>query len=413
MRSPLVPIFLIVLVDVFALTLIIPLLPFYAEHFGATPEGVGLLGATFAACQLVAGPLLGGLSDRFGRKPVLVVSQLGTFVGFLVLSQAWALWVVFASRVIDGVTAGNLSVAQAYIADVTAPKDRARAFALIGVSFGVGFLFGPALSGVLASYNVRWPIYAAAGFSALSVLATLALLPSIPPRVEAAPEASPLRESASAPTPGAQGRRLGLLDWGSYAGYFRRPGLALRLWQFFLFTLAFSLFSNGFALFAERRFVTGAGRPYGPREVGYVLAFTGLIGVFLQGGLVGRLVARFGESKMVVFGFVVQAAGFSMLSGAGAVPSLLASAAVSSVGNAPIRASLSSLITRSVGPHEQGVVLGLTQSLNAVASIVAPPLAGVIIGRGWTSAWALTAAGISLLGGALSVASRGSGPGAA
>src|SRR5207244_11829290 len=139
-RSPLLPIFLIVVVDILGLTIMLPVLPFYAERFGASPAVVGLLVSTYALCQLVAGPALGSLSDRLGRKPVLIVSQVGTFLGFLILAAANSLWMVFASRVIDGLTAGNLSIAQAYIADVTAPKDRARSFAVIGIAFGIGFL---------------------------------------------------------------------------------------------------------------------------------------------------------------------------------------------------------------------------------------------------------------------------------
>src|SRR2546422_9997264 len=146
-RSPLLPIFLIVVVDILGLTIMLPLLPFYAEHFGASPAVVGLLVSTYAVCQLVAGPVLGQLSDHLGRKPVLTASQVGTFVGFLVLAYAPNLFFVFLARVIDGLTAGNLSIAQAYIADVTAPKERARAFAVIGIAFGIGFLIGPGASG--------------------------------------------------------------------------------------------------------------------------------------------------------------------------------------------------------------------------------------------------------------------------
>ena len=163
MKSPLLPIFLIVVVDVLGLTSMLPLLPFYAEHFGASPVVVGLLISSYALCQLVAGPILGQISDRVGRKPVLTVSQLGTFAGFLVLAWAPSLWVVFLARIIDGLTAGNLSIAQAYIADVTAPKDRAKSFALIGIAFGIGFLIGPGASGYLTHhYGYRVPIFCAA-----------------------------------------------------------------------------------------------------------------------------------------------------------------------------------------------------------------------------------------------------------
>ena len=180
-KSPLLPIFLIVAVDVLGLTLILPLLPFYAEKMGATPTEVGLLVAVYAACQLVAGPLLGQMSDRTGRKPLLLVSQFGTLIGFLILAYAHVLWVVFVSRIIDGITAGNLSLAQAYIADVTEPENRTKSFAVIGVSFGIGFLIGPAISGYLSTFGYQYPIFAAAALSATSILATYFLLPSVTP----------------------------------------------------------------------------------------------------------------------------------------------------------------------------------------------------------------------------------------
>ncbi|HLW75962.1 MAG TPA: MFS transporter, partial [Bryobacteraceae bacterium] len=147
MRSPLLPIFLIVAVDVLGLTIMIPLLPFYAERFGASPAMVGWLIGVYAACQLVSGPLLGRASDFTGRKPLLIVSQIGTLIGFLMLAFAPNLWIIFLARVVDGATAGNLSLAQAYISDVTEPEQRSKAFGLIGIAFGMGFLIGPAISG--------------------------------------------------------------------------------------------------------------------------------------------------------------------------------------------------------------------------------------------------------------------------
>jgi MFS family permease len=176
-RRALLPIFLIVLVDILGMTIIMPLLPFYAEEFGASPRQIGLIIATFAACQLVSGPLLGQLADRFGRKPLLLLSQVGTLIGFFVLGRATSLAMVFVSRAIDGATAGNLSLAQAYVSDVTAKENRAKSFAIIGIAFGIGFLLGPAISAFLAQYGHRYPIYAAQGLSALSILATAVLLP--------------------------------------------------------------------------------------------------------------------------------------------------------------------------------------------------------------------------------------------
>ena len=162
-KSPLLPIFLIVSVDVLGLTIILPLLPFYAEHYGASPAVVGLLVSLYALCQLVAGPMLGRLSDHMGRRPLLLVSQVGTFIGFLILAYANALWLIFLSRAIDGITAGNLSLAQAYISDVTKPEDRAKSFALIGIAFGMGFLIGPGLSGFLSKFGYQYPILVAGG----------------------------------------------------------------------------------------------------------------------------------------------------------------------------------------------------------------------------------------------------------
>src|SRR5581483_2026997 len=182
----LLPIFLVVLVDVFAFTLVFPLLAIYAEHFGATPLEATLLVSVFAVCQLVSGPLLGRVSDRVGRKPMLLVGQAGTFVGLLVMGGARSLWMLYLARVIDGATAGNLSLAQAYIADNTAPENRSRAFALIGIAFGLGFFLGPSVTGYLVKYGLRAPIWAAAGLSLASFLCTTVVLPNQAPRRAAA-----------------------------------------------------------------------------------------------------------------------------------------------------------------------------------------------------------------------------------
>src|SRR5260370_26562155 len=276
-RSPLLPIFLIVSVDVLGLTLILPLLPFYAERLGANPTVVGLLVSTYAVCQLVAGPLLGRMSDHMGRRPLLLVSQAGTFIGFLILAFANSLWLVFLSRVIDGLTAGNLSLAQAYISDVTKPEERAKSFALIGIAFGMGFLIGPGISGFLSQFSYQYPIFAAAALSATSILSTYFLLPSSIPA--ASDDATP--------------RKFTVLDWGNYLRYFWQPALAPLLWQFFAFTLAFSMFMSGFPLFAERRFEWNR-HPFRPKESRYAFAHLGFPGGILQGGLSGPVVKKIG-----------------------------------------------------------------------------------------------------------------------
>ncbi len=395
-RSPLLPIFLIVLVDVLGLTIVLPLLPFYAERFGATPMQAGLLTSVYAACQLVSGPLLGRLSDRTGRKPLLLVSQFGTFLGFILLARSSALWMVFLSRVIDGSTAGNLSLAQAYIADVTAPKDRAKSFALIGIAFGLGFLVGPAASGLLEhAYGGAAPAYLAAALSATSILCTATLLARNPPRPPGFVEEPAL--------PG--GKRLALLDWGSYAGYFRRPQLARLLAQFFCFALAFAAFTSGFALYAERR-LTWHDRAFSPREVGFVFAYAGLLGIILQGGLIGRLVKRFGERPLIVSGFISAMLGYGLLATLGfltttnatALGVLAVAATVQSYGSGVLRPTLTSLITQSVRRDEQGTILGLNQSLMSVAQIVSPAIGGALISQGLLGVWALWPASLALLG---------------
>jgi DHA1 family tetracycline resistance protein-like MFS transporter len=373
-KSPLLPIFLIVSVDVLGLTIILPLLPFYAEHYGASPAVVGLLVSLYALCQLIAGPMLGRLSDRMGRRPLLLVSQVGTFIGFLILAYAHALWIIFLSRAIDGITAGNLSLAQAYISDVTKPEDRAKSFGLIGIAFGMGFLVGPGLSGFLSKYSYQYPIFVAAGLSATSILATYFLLPSVTPA------------AVDSATP----RKFTLLDWGNYVRYFREPALAPLLWQFFAFTFAFSMFMSGFPLFAERRY-TWHDQPFGPQQVGYVYAFVGLLGVILQGGLIGRLVKAFGELNLARAGFFFGLVGLVALGFTKGIPLLLITAAVASLGTGTIRPTVTSMITQKAGRSEQGVILGLTQSLNSISAIAAPALAGFLIDHSLLSTWAVTA----------------------
>jgi len=360
----------------------LPLLPFYAERLGATPGAVGALIATYAVCQLVAGPALGSLSDHIGRRPVLLVSQIGTFIGLLILAWAPSLWVVFVSRAIDGLTAGNLSIAQAYIADVSKPEERARSFAMIGIAFGIGFLIGPAISGFLSQFGYVYPVLAAAALSATSICATYFLLP----------ERAPSREGAET---GPGGRRLSILEWGRYAQYFRNPQLGPLLWKFFTFIFSFGFFTAGFALFAERRY-TWHGHPFGPKEVGYVFAYSGLLGGIIQGTM-GRWVKRFGEIRLLVFGFAGAVIGYAALAFAFTITQMIAAMTISVIGGV-IRPVVTSLITQRAERHEQGVVLGLTQSLTSVAQITAPLIAGALIQKGWLSAWAFAIAAVSLIG---------------
>jgi MFS transporter, DHA1 family, tetracycline resistance protein len=385
--SPLLPIFLIVLVDVLGLTIILPLLPFYAESLGATPAVVGLIVSAYAVCQLIAGPPLGHLSDRVGRRPVLLVSQIGTCIGFLILASARVLWMVFLARIIDGLTAGNLTVAQAYISDVTEPENRAKSFGIIGIAFGLGFLVGPALSGYLAQFSNTYPILLAAGLSFTSIMCTYFLLPSV------------VRH------PDAQAEKGQVSQWKAYAESFKDGQLGPMLWQFFAFTFAFSTLFSGFALFAERRFVHN-GMPFGPKEVGYVFAFSGLIGAMIQGGGMGSLVKRFGEGKLVQMGFAGMGLGFALLSGAHQISYLLIAIALLTFGSAILRPSLTSLITTRTARHRQGMVIGLMQSLMSIAQIIAPVIAGILIQKQYLSIWALAGTTFCAVGWSLIAALR-------
>lgn len=366
-KSPLVPIFLIVLVDILGYTIMMPLLPFYAQHYGASPFAVGFLLASYGFCQMLAGPVLGRISDQIGRRPVLIISQVGTLAGFLLLAFAQDLRLIFLARIIDGLTAGNLSVAQAYIADVTEPSKRTRAFSLIGISFGLGFLIGPAISGLLAPYGHQYPIFAAAGLSAVSILLTVLFLPK-KENIQADPKA--------------------WFDFSIYKKSFQDPVIAPYLFQFLSFIFSFSVFIGGFALFAERRFLFD-GHPFGAREVGYVFAYVGLLGVLVQACLIGLLVKFFGETKLVRAGFILISGSFLALTFVDSIPLLLLTLSASFIGSSILRPSLTSVITQHAGRNGQGSVLGITQSLMSISQVIAPVISGALIQHGHLSFWAL------------------------
>ncbi len=292
---------------------------------------------------------------------------------------------MFVGRIIDGATAGNLSLAQAYISDVTKPEERAKSFGVIGIAFGLGFLIGPAISGFLSQYDYRYPMFAAALMSFCSIMATTFLLPS-------ASTAPPKQAGETGPG----GRRLSLIQWGEYAAYFKQPELGSLLLQFLAFTFSFAMFVSALALFVERR-LTWHGQPFGPTQTGYVWAYAGLLGVMLQGPGLGRLVKRFGERALNRTGFAAYVAGYAMLAFCHSIPWLLASTTVLAIGGL-VRPTLTSMITHRAPRDQQGVVLGLTQSLTSVSQIAGPPLAGLLIQYGFLSAWGLAVAAVALIG---------------
>lgn len=361
-RSPLIVIFTTVFIDLVGFGIVIPVLPFYAEGtaFGATPRTVGLLFASYSIMQLIFSPVLGGLSDKHGRRPVLLLSIIGTGIGFLVLGFATTLFMLFLGRILDGITGGNISTAQAYIADVTTKENRAKGMGLIGVAFGLGFIFGPAIGGILS----RWGIHVPFLFAAALCFANAVLLYFTLPETVTADH--PAKHSAS------RGRSL-----SHVLNALRQPRLSFVLIIYFLFIVAFSIMTSSFAFYTMFRF------GYNAQHTGYLFAYVGLIAVIIQGGLIGRLVKRFGELRLVIFGALCFAISLFAVPfvgpAAGGLAALLLGGGVFSMGNSLATPALMSLASKSVGAAEQGVVLGVTQSVASLARAVGPFFAAMLI----------------------------------
>lgn len=372
-----IPIFLIVLVDVMGMTIILPLLPFYSESLGATPFTVGMIVSVYGFCQFIAGPILGQASDKIGRKKILVFSQIGTCLGFIMLALSNSLVWVFVARIIDGLTAGNISVAQAYVSDVTEPKDRTRAFGFLGAAFSLGFIIGPALSGLLAKYGPHYPIILAACLSATSIIATITLLPKT--EIHAATE--PRNKFAAK----------------NIHKYFNVKEVAPLLLQFFAFIFAFAFFMSGFAMFLGEKFYYN-GQHFGLQQVGWVFTFMGCMSLIVQVGLLKRLSESLGERKLILLGFATMGLGYFFIGEVLTIPLLIASLILNTFGSSVLRPSLTSQITKNVPKSQQGTILGVTQSLQSVAQIVAPLIGGYLIGKGNLSGWAWTCSSIAFAG---------------
>src|SRR5499426_3781437 len=280
-RSPLLVIFITVFIDLVGFGIVIPVLPYYAEgtKFGATPSQVGLLFASYSIMQLVFAPVLGRLSDKYGRRPILLASLLGTALGFLILGFATTLWMLFIGRIIDGISGGNISTAQAYIADVTTKEDRAKGMGLIGAAFGLGFVFGPAIGGILGRWGIHIPFLFAGGLAFANAILLYFTLP------ETITPDHPARTSA------ATGR-----GWGRLITALRDPRLAYVLTIYFVSIVAFSIMTASFSLFLMFRL------GYDAFHNGWIFAYVGVISAIIQGGLIGKLVKQFGEAVLVILG---------------------------------------------------------------------------------------------------------------
>jgi multidrug resistance protein len=361
-RSPLIVIFTTVFIDLVGFGIVIPVLPFYAEGtvFNATPRTVGLLFASYSIMQLIFSPILGSLSDKYGRRPVLLLSIIGTGIGFLVLGFATTLFMLFVGRILDGITGGNISTAQAYIADITTEENRTKGMGLIGAAFGLGFILGPAIGGILSRWGIQVPFLFAAGLCFANAVLLYFTLP----------------ETVTADHP-AKNRAGRGRSFKNVVNSLRQPRLSFVLIIYFLFVVAFSIMTTAFSLYTMFRF------GYDAQHTGYLFAYVGLIAVIIQGGLIGRLVKRFGELPLVIFGALCFAISLFAVPfvgpAAGGLAALLVGGGVFSMGNSLATPALTSLASKSVGAAEQGSVLGVTQSVASLARAVGPFLAAVLI----------------------------------
>ncbi|MBZ0285788.1 MAG: MFS transporter [Anaerolineae bacterium] len=400
------PIFVIILVDLLGLTIIIPLLPLYATSFGADPLVIGLLGTSYPLMQFIGAPLLGGLSDRFGRKPILIISQIGTFIGFLVLGFANALWLIFLARIIDGLSGANIAVAQAALTDSTTEKTRAQGLGLLGAAFGLGFILGPIIAAValvVSQNDYHVPAFIAAAFSLLSIVLTTFWFKETLPKER-------------------RGQHKEKVSTNVFSNIFRAlrlPMVGTLLILMFFQQLIFGGFENLISLFTLNRLgINALGNAV-------IFVFVGVILVFVQGYFIGKWSRRFGERKLIYAGLALLAVGLTLTSLTPSQPapwysrselvqeltqneSILSSGqggAVSdlsidipedgnngwlgliwimvamipaSIGGGILSPSINSLLTRRVGEHDVGGTLGVSAALVSAANAITPLLGGSI-----------------------------------
>jgi MFS transporter, DHA1 family, tetracycline resistance protein len=342
--SPLAIIFLTIFVNLVGFGIIIPLLPFYAETFGASPLVIGLLFASFSISQLLASPFLGGLSDRWGRRPVLIFSLLGTVVSFVMLALAGSLTMLFVARIVDGLSGGNIATARAYIGDITTEENRAKAFGLLGAAFGLGFIVGPALGAAFSRISYTAPIWAAAAITIVATAMAFFWLPETVHRAQAG----------------------GRSPWRSLANLSSRRDIRVLFTIDFVYWTAFAVYQTTFALFGARRFGFDAA------HIGYLLSAFGFLGVVVQGGLVGPIVRWVGERRTLAAGLLFAAAGWGGSAFTHSVPVFVAMLVPGAIGIGLCNATLSALISKSAGAEEQGRVQGAAGALESLGRTIGP-----------------------------------------
>ncbi len=357
-KKRLFSILLVVFIDLLGFSLILPLLPYYAETFNASEFVTGLLIAVYALMQLIGAPILGRLSDRYGRRPILLISVFGTFIGFLLFGFATTLWMLFAARILDGITGGNLSVAQAYISDVTDAKNRAKGLGLIGAAFGFGFIIGPVTGGILSQYGYNVPAFVAAGLALINFILIYTWLPESLTKEK--------REKL-----GEQKKPSVTLD--ALVTALKRPFTGSLLITRFFFSLAFAIFQTIFSLYALAKFNLSA------RDTGFVLTYVGVLSVFVQGFLIGRLTNRFREDHLITVAVALMAVSLLGWALAPSVFWLLVVLTPTSISGGILNTLLSSTLTKTVAPQEIGGILGLSASVESSTRIIAPILGGALL----------------------------------
>ena len=349
-RSPLFVLFLTVFIDLVGFGIVIPILPLYAEHFHASPIAIGWLTGIYSGMQIIFTPILGKLSDRFGRRPVLLVSIVGTAAGFALMGMAQSLTLLFAGRILAGITGGNISIPQAYIADVTAPDKRSRAMGMIGAAFGLGFTFGPLIGGLMSRISYSAPFFFSAGLAVINAALVYLILPESLPRE----------------------RRVRPHEKASIVEIFRHGRGAMFgivIATYFFLIVGFSIMTTLFALFTEKRF------GYDAQANGYLFGFVGVVSVIVQGGLIGRLIKRFGEVALARAGMILTALSLALLPMSGNLAVLLLISAGSGFASPP----LSGLASQMIESSWQGRALGLMQSAGSAARLLGPLLGGWLL----------------------------------
>jgi MFS family permease len=401
MKQPsLLVIFLTVFLDLIGFGIVLPLLPVYSENFGASGWLVGVIMASFSAMQFLFAPAWGRWSDRVGRRPVLLISNFGSAVSYALFAVASgmkgdaALWLLMASRVFAGICGANIAVAQAYIADITPPEDRSRRMGLIGMAFGLGFILGPALSGLslagFSGFGLRFngfgatgPGWVAAALCLGNFLLALAILPE-----------SRKAEGGAAP------ERPRLALWSHTLG---RPQVGLLVWLFFLATFAFTCFETTLGLLVIRNFKLDLSKPEDAKLVGYLFAYCGIVGACVQGGGIGRAVKKLGERRLIAVSLFCTAVSLAWLPYAGSWGVLLSALGLLAVGSSLARAPIFGLLSMLTSAHEQGETIGVAQSFGSLARIAGPIFAGALFHV--QPAWPyLACAGVSLAAGLLASA---------